>query len=120
LGRQRRTNKTAGVLDCRSHRRHGHRESASGERVSVSTRVLSGGAAFARATRTREGSLFISGTASIVGHKSEHVGDVTAQLEETLRNLAAVKNQTQLDAQRLRRDSLLKVYVRDPQHARRS
>jgi chorismate lyase / 3-hydroxybenzoate synthase len=72
---------------------------------------------FARATRTREGSLFISGTASIVGHTSKHVGDVSAQLEETLRNLAALKNHAQVDVQRSRRDSLLKVYVRDPQQA---
>ncbi len=34
--------------------------------------------------------LFISGTASIVGHESVHVGDITAQTQETLRNLAAV------------------------------
>ena len=34
--------------------------------------------------------LFISGTASIVGHESVHIGDVTAQTQETLRNLAAV------------------------------
>ena len=34
--------------------------------------------------------LFISGTASIVGHETVHLGDVRAQAEETLRNLAAV------------------------------
>lgn len=34
--------------------------------------------------------LFISGTASIVGHETVHLGDVRAQTEETLRNLAAV------------------------------
>lgn len=34
--------------------------------------------------------LFISGTASIVGHETVHIGDVTAQTHETLRNLAAV------------------------------
>ena len=34
--------------------------------------------------------LFISGTASIVGHASVHLGDVAAQTEETLRNLQAV------------------------------
>ncbi|WP_076997149.1 hypothetical protein [Variovorax sp. KK3] len=34
--------------------------------------------------------LFISGTASIVGHESVHHGDVRAQTEETLRNLEAV------------------------------
>jgi enamine deaminase RidA (YjgF/YER057c/UK114 family) len=34
--------------------------------------------------------LFISGTASIVGHESMHVGEVAAQAQETLRNLRAV------------------------------
>jgi chorismate lyase/3-hydroxybenzoate synthase len=44
---------------------------------------------FSRATVT--GSLiFISGTASIVGHESKHVGDVDAQLDETLENLARI------------------------------
>ncbi len=34
--------------------------------------------------------LFISGTASIVGHETVHLGDVRAQTHVTLRNLAAV------------------------------
>lgn len=34
--------------------------------------------------------LFISGTASIVGHETVHLGDVRAQTHETLRNLSAV------------------------------
>ena len=34
--------------------------------------------------------LFVSGTASIVGHQSLHVGDVGRQTEETLANVAAV------------------------------
>lgn len=34
--------------------------------------------------------LFISGTASIVGHETVHVGQVKTQTEETLRNLGAV------------------------------
>jgi len=34
--------------------------------------------------------LFISGTASIVGHETVHLGDVVAQTQETLRNLGAV------------------------------
>ncbi|MDP9901873.1 chorismate transformation enzyme, FkbO/Hyg5 family [Variovorax ginsengisoli] len=34
--------------------------------------------------------LFISGTASIVGHETLHAGDVQAQTRETLRNLSAV------------------------------
>jgi enamine deaminase RidA (YjgF/YER057c/UK114 family) len=36
--------------------------------------------------------LAISGTASIVGHETRHVGDVDAQIEETLANIAAVMN----------------------------
>ena len=34
--------------------------------------------------------LFISGTASIVGHQTQHAGDVRAQTEETLRNIAVL------------------------------
>lgn len=36
--------------------------------------------------------LFISGTASIVGHESKHLGDVRRQTEESLTNLAAVRD----------------------------
>lgn len=35
--------------------------------------------------------LFISGTASIVGHASVHIGDVARQAEESLMNIAAVR-----------------------------
>ena len=35
--------------------------------------------------------LFISGTASIVGHQSMHAGDVRRQTEESLTNIAAVR-----------------------------
>ncbi len=35
--------------------------------------------------------LFISGTASIVGHETRHVGDLDQQFDETCRNLEAVK-----------------------------
>jgi enamine deaminase RidA (YjgF/YER057c/UK114 family) len=34
--------------------------------------------------------LLIGGTASIVGEDSTHIGDVSAQLDETLHNLAAL------------------------------
>ena len=34
--------------------------------------------------------LFISGTASIIGHETVHLGDIRAQTRETLRNLTAV------------------------------
>lgn len=46
--------------------------------------------AFARATWVAPAHLFVSGTASILGHASVHVGDTAAQTEETLRNLAAL------------------------------
>lgn len=49
---------------------------------------------FSRAALARLGgdavALFVSGTASIVGHETRHAGDVRAQTEETLRNLRAV------------------------------
>lgn len=49
---------------------------------------------FSRAALAHDGdcrvALFISGTASIVGEHSVHVGDVRAQCEETLRNLDTV------------------------------
>ncbi|WP_367847753.1 Rid family hydrolase [Rhodoferax sp. WC2427] len=59
--------------------------------------------------------LFISGTASIVGHQSVHAGDVRAQTEETLRNIAVLLAQANRAADT--RDWTLaalqyKVYVR--------
>src|SRR5262245_36612577 len=44
---------------------------------------------FARAT-VAAGLLLTAGTSSVVGHQSVHVGDVAAQLEETLVNLDAL------------------------------
>ncbi len=76
--------------------------------------------AFSRATVLGEGdaaTLFISGTASIVGHRTMHAGDVAAQTRETLVNIQALLE----EAQRRSRMSALslealayKVYVRDP------
>ena len=60
---------------------------------------------FSRATLAADGTLLVSGTASIVGHESRHIGDARQQLEEIVRNLAA------LPARELR---MLKVYLRDP------
>ncbi len=48
---------------------------------------------FSRAALVRAGSsalLTVSGTASIVGHETLHIGDVAAQVDESLRNLEAV------------------------------
>lgn len=70
---------------------------------------------FARAALYDEETLFISGTASIVGHETVHVGDIAGQVRETLRNLDAVIGEafgprTRLGSSTLR--AKLKVYVR--------
>ena len=76
--------------------------------------------AFSRATVLGEGSeatLFISGTASIVGHRTLHAGDPAAQTRETLVNIGALLEQAGQWAGRgtLRLEKLAyKVYVRDP------
>ncbi len=80
---------------------------------------------FARATLSPAslgGGLWISGTASIVGHDSVHPGDPEAQTEETMRNIEVLLDTAGLSAagtplgSRLR---LLRVYVRDPAHTHR-
>lgn len=45
---------------------------------------------FSRAGLAGQGALFISGTASITGHETRHVGDLAAQLAETAENLRAL------------------------------
>ena len=61
--------------------------------------------------------LFISGTASIVGHQTLHEGDAVAQTRECLQNIAAVVAEANRQAPsadfRLERLAY-KVYVRDP------
>lgn len=78
---------------------------------------------FARATLKRWGddySLYISGTASIVGHQSLHPGDVQSQVDETLNNLRVLIDSTAREegVAFTGLDSLqrLKIYIRDPQH----
>jgi chorismate lyase/3-hydroxybenzoate synthase len=75
---------------------------------------------FARATLTRseeECRLYLSGTASVVGHASRHAGLPRAQTEETIRNIQAVFQQAQhatgFDLIGTQRQALYKVYVRD-------
>lgn len=70
---------------------------------------------FARATRTGANQLLISGTAAVVGHQSQHIGDTLAQLDETLRNLDSLHAAAGAEiAARGMAASLLKVYLRDP------
>ena len=59
--------------------------------------------------------LFVSGTASIVGHHTVHRGDVLAQTRETLANLAAVLDQAARQGYGpfALADLTFKVYVRD-------
>lgn len=72
---------------------------------------------FARATLTTDGALLISGTASIVGHVSQHDDDAMAQLDETLRNLATVSTHPDVDGSPSQRShELFKIYVRDEAH----
>ena len=77
--------------------------------------------AFSRATVLGEGAaatLFISGTASIVGHRTLHAGDPAAQIRETLVNIEALLTQAvrRCDMRGLTLEGLkYKVYVRDPQ-----
>jgi chorismate lyase / 3-hydroxybenzoate synthase len=75
---------------------------------------------FSRATLLRQrGSLtlFVSGTASIVGHRSIHVGDAAAQTRETLANIEALLEEANRVERRARftlGSLALKVYVRRP------
>lgn len=74
---------------------------------------------FSRATLKpwgAEAHLYISGTASIVGHETQHAGDPLAQLDETLSNLQALIDNArrlhQLKIFDLAELGLIKVYLR--------
>jgi chorismate lyase/3-hydroxybenzoate synthase len=74
---------------------------------------------FARGTLVRDSQrdvLYLSGTASIVGHESRHPEDPLAQLEETLANLEALIDSTATEegmaGDGLKAITQLKVYVR--------
>jgi chorismate lyase / 3-hydroxybenzoate synthase len=75
--------------------------------------------AFSRASVLREAGgaiLFISGTASIVGHQTVHAGDVAAQTRETLVNIEALLGEANRvsGAPRFGMETLAyKVYVRN-------
>jgi chorismate lyase / 3-hydroxybenzoate synthase len=76
--------------------------------------------AFSRATVLGEGkeaTLFVSGTASIVGHRTLHAGDPAAQTRETLVNIESLLEEAARRAriELLRLETLaFKVYVRSP------
>jgi len=61
--------------------------------------------------------LFVSGTASIVGHETIHRGDVIAQTRETMLNIGALLEEANriVDGGRYSLNGLkFKVYVRKP------
>ncbi|MDN0081363.1 hypothetical protein QU487_01125 [Crenobacter sp. SG2305] len=78
--------------------------------------------AFARASVSRLGGrpqLWLSGTASIVGHRTLHAGDVAEQTRETLRNIRALLDEAHdrvPDADFSLTDLHYTVYVRHPEH----
>ena len=73
---------------------------------------------FARATRTAAGQLLVSGTAAVVGHRSQHLGDTFAQMDETLLNLDSLLTAAGADIAARGIDAvLLKVYLREPDEA---
>jgi len=61
--------------------------------------------------------LLASGTASIVGHVSQHAGDVVAQLHESLSNLKVLLCEAETCSGlrfALSKPEALRVYLRDP------
>ncbi len=71
---------------------------------------------FSRASRHTLNDLdtiFISGTASIVGHETHHVADFDAQLAETLKNLGLMMELTGQGAEG-KGQWAVKTYLRDP------
>jgi len=76
---------------------------------------------FSRATVVPGPMVLVSGTASILGHRSMHPGDLQSQLRETLVNLDAVLDRAHAVAPAadayVGQESLIKVYVRHEEHA---
>jgi chorismate lyase / 3-hydroxybenzoate synthase len=73
---------------------------------------------FSRASIYAQGNmeaLFISGTASIVGHETRHRGDLPAQIAETAENLRAlIGAATQTASATMAGHWALKIYLQDP------
>jgi chorismate lyase / 3-hydroxybenzoate synthase len=75
---------------------------------------------FSRAMLVAPDLLMISGTASIVGHASQHVGSAQRQLAEIFSNLDSVLLRARAHAPalpaRFGRSTLIKAYLRDERH----
>jgi chorismate lyase / 3-hydroxybenzoate synthase len=79
---------------------------------------------FARATLktsfTGGPHLFLSGTASVVGHASQHIGEPHCQTRQILHNLTTLTRHTEqlhgFTCGQMDRQALLKVYIRHPEH----
>lgn len=71
---------------------------------------------FSRASRHESETLFISGTASIVGHETRHPSDFDAQMAETLINLGLMMRLTEEGCANEGRWAI-KTYLRDAAHA---
>jgi len=78
---------------------------------------------FARATLCSSFSashLFIAGTASVIGHVSEHIGEPHEQTLEIIRNLRALITHTErlngITREQWYKQALFKVYIRHPEH----
>jgi len=66
--------------------------------------------------------LFVSGTASIVGHRSQHEGQLEAQIDESLANIDVLLQAAHADMGPLSLQDvdLLKVYLRHPEDSPRA
>ena len=78
---------------------------------------------FSRATLKnwgKEQHLYISGTASIVGHETRHLDDQVKQLEETLTNISTIIDQANnmyaLPCSKLSDLDAVRVYIRNTEH----
>jgi chorismate lyase/3-hydroxybenzoate synthase len=83
---------------------------------------------FARATylrqlaRQAESVLYVSGTASIIGNETVHLGDIEGQLDATITNIEELIGRNNLerhgidDEYQLKDLDFIKVYVRDAEH----
>ncbi|HUO83934.1 MAG TPA: hypothetical protein VM534_02370, partial [Thermoanaerobaculia bacterium] len=75
---------------------------------------------FSRATIREwedERQIYLSGTASIVGHESRHPGDAAAQFEETRRNIEAILRRVAPEWPARDGQTLVKLYVRREEDA---